>query len=375
VLNRVGTAKCGPDPDVWNLIVPLARNRRFGAVAALIATALGLGMATGVAAPALADEEAPAIRWSVTPADESGPDGRSFVENTLDPGETVEDHLAVRNVSAQTVEFALTAADGFYTRSGRFDILASGEESVAAGTWIEIPQSVTVAAGETEVVPFSITVPENAEPGDHAAGITASVLSVQESEDGASVGVESRVGFRVTTRVTGELTPAAEIQNLSGGYALSWNPFRPGDLTVSFDVENTGNTILLAQGNVAAGGRDVDFPGPDEQPQELLRGDTRSLNVVVDDVWPLFLLPTTVTVAATVVTMEGEQSTLEPVTAEVLVWAVPWPQLMLLAGIALLILALVWGRRRSKKRLQGMLEQAREEGRRAADDDVKADAS
>ncbi|MGA7148871.1 MAG: hypothetical protein WBX17_10335, partial [Microbacterium sp.] len=292
----------------------------------------------------------------------------------LDPGETVEDHFAVRNVSAQTVEFALTAADGFYTRNGRFDILASGEESVAAGTWIDIPESVTVGAGETAVVPYSITVPENAEPGDHAAGITASVLSVQEG-DGAAVGVESRVGFRVTTRVTGELTPAAEIQNLSGDYALSWNPFRPGDLTVSFDVENTGNTILLAQGNVAAGGRDAVFPGPNEQAQELLRGDTRSLSVVVDDVWPLFLLPTTVTVAATVITMEGEQSTLEPVTAEVLVWAVPWPQLMLLAGIGLLILALVWGRRRSKKRLQGMLDQAREEGRRAADDDVNADAS
>jgi hypothetical protein len=66
------------------------------------------------------------------------------------------------------------------------------------------------------------------------------------------------------------------------------------------------------------------------------------------------------------------------VTADTIVWAVPWPQLLLLTGIALLILALVWGRRRSKKRLQVMLEQAREEGRRANDapvTDVPADAS
>ena len=94
---------------------------------------------------------------------------------------------------------------------------------------------MTVPAGAMVVVPFSITVPELAEPGDHAAGITASVLSVQSSEDGTSVGVESRVGFRVTTRVTGELAPKAAIEALTGDYALSWNPFRPGEMAVTFE--------------------------------------------------------------------------------------------------------------------------------------------
>ncbi|WP_225221535.1 DUF916 domain-containing protein [Microbacterium gallinarum] len=348
---------------------------------ALAGLVLGLALVAGVAVPASADadtDDTPDVRWSVTPANESGPDGRTFVENELDPGESVDDYFAVRNVSDQTVEFALLAADGFYTSTGRFDILPAGEESVDAGTWISVPETVTVDAGETAVVPFSITVPEQAEPGDHAAGITASIVSVQESEDGTAVGVESRVGFRVTTRVTGEITPSATVDVVSGDYSLSWNPFRPGEATITFRAENTGNTILLAEGTVSAGGGSTVFPAEGERTLELLPGDSRDITVVVDGVWPLFVVPASVVVTPTVVTMNGDSSTIEPVTADTIVWAVPWPQLLLLTGIALLILALVWGRRRSKKRLQVMLEQAREEGRRANDapvTDVPADAS
>lgn len=367
MLNRVGAVEAAPTltsgPTVLHSSSGLTRRLRVAA-AALIGAVFAVGMATPAFAGA--DDETP-VRWSVTPADEAGPDGRTFVENTLDPGESVDDHFAVRNVSDETVEFALLAADGFYTSTGRFDILPSDEESVDAGTWITLPDTVEVGPGETAVVPFTITVPDRAEPGDHAAGITASVLSVQESEDGTAVGVESRVGFRVTTRVTGEISPSATVDVVGADYALTWNPFRPGDATVSFRVENTGNTILLAEGTVSAGGRSTPFPAEGERSYEILPGDSREITVVVDDVWPLFAVPATVVVTPTVLTMDGESSPLEPVTAESLVWAIPWPQLILVAGAALVVWAIVWGRIRSRRRLHGLLEDAREAGRREAD--------
>lgn len=333
-------------------------------LAAFVVAAIGATIAT----PALADEvdDPPAIRWSVTPADEAGPDGRTAVEQTLDPGAVADDHFAVRNVSDADVTFQLTAADGFYTRTGRFDILAADQESVDAGTWISLPETVTVPAGATVVVPFSTTVPELAEPGDHAAGITASVLSVQSSEDGTSVGVESRVGFRVTTRVTGELAPKAAVEALSGDYALSWNPFRPGEMTVTFDVANQGNAILLAEGAVQAGGQSVPFPAEGENPQELLPGDTRTITATVDDVWPILVVTTGVTLTPTVLTMDGASTAMTPVTAEVTVWAVPWPQLIVLLGIALVVLAILWGRIRSRRKVAALVADAKEEGRREA---------
>ena len=336
---------------------------RLVRVAAVLAAAIVLTFCSlgGWASSATAAEEEPQVRWSVVPADASGPDGRAAVEHELDPGEVVEDNFAVRNIGAQEVTFSLTGADGFTTRTGRFDILPADQESVDAGTWISLPETVTVPAGGTVVVPFSVAVPDTAEPGDHAAGITASVLSVQSAEDGTSVGVESRVGFRVLTRVTGEITPAAALAGLAGDYTTSWNPLRPGEATVTFDVVNEGNTRLLAEGSVSAGGHTVFFPGVGESPQELLPGDSRTISVVVGDVWPLFVVPATVTLAPTVVTMSDSSETLDPVTADAVVWAMPWPQLLLLIGLALVVGAILWGRIRSRRRLAAMLDGARAE--------------
>lgn len=335
---------------------------------ALLAVGMALALVSA-GSPALAADDAddaPEIRWSVVPADESGPDGRRAVENDLDPGESVSDRFAVRNVSDVEVTFALTAADGFYTRNGRFDILPADQESVDSGTWITLPDEVTVPAGETAIVPFELTVPDNAEPGDHAAGITASVLSVQTGDDGANVGVESRVGFRVTTRVTGELTPQPVIEAVTADYLLTWNPLKPGQVTATFEVVNDGNTILLVQGAVNAGGQSAPFPAEGENPQELLPGDSRSFSVVVDGVWPLFAVPVEVVVAPTMLTMTGETSDVTPVSSSVTVWAMPWPQLIIVIGVGLLVWAIVWGRIRSRRRMDTMLADAREAGRREA---------
>ena len=168
------------------------------------------------------------------------------------------------------------------------------------------------------------------------------------------------------TRVAGELTPTAALEAFAPGYAISWNPLRPGAMSVSFDVVNEGNTRLFAEGVVEAGGQRSEFPVEQEIRQELLPGDTRTLTATVDNVWPLFLVPVTVTLDATVLTMDGETSTLEPVSTQVTVWAVPWPQLIILIGITLLIVAAIWGRVRSRRKLDALLADAREEGRRTA---------
>src|SRR5690625_2071500 len=163
------------------------------------AVTLGLALAASVltATTALGQPQAPLTRWAVTAADESGPDDRASIQPELDAGQSVTEHLSVQNLGDREETFRLTAADGFTTPTGRFDMLASDEESTEAGTWIDIPDEVTVAAGESEVVPFTITVPDQAEPGDHPAGVAASVVSRQSAEDGTAVGVEDRMGVKV----------------------------------------------------------------------------------------------------------------------------------------------------------------------------------
>lgn len=61
-------------------------------------------------------------------------------------------------MSATDIEFRLSAADGYFTEGGSFNMLPSDQESVDAGTWIEVQPSVLVPAGEVRVVPFSLHV-------------------------------------------------------------------------------------------------------------------------------------------------------------------------------------------------------------------------
>lgn len=334
---------------------------RIRAALGALATVAGVAAVLTVAAPATADEAAP-VSWSVSPADASGPDGRLAVEHEIDPGATVSDHFAVRNLGAEEVTFRLSAADGFYNRNGRFDMLPSDQESVDAGTWIDLPESVTVPPSGTVVVPFTLSVPENAEPGDHAAGIAASVLSVQQG-DGAGVGVESRVGFRVMTRVTGELEPAYSVANVHSDYRTSWNPLRPGSLDVSFEVVNEGNTRLEVGGVLEIAGRSVPFPEADRG-QQILPGESHSFTLELRRVWPLFAFPGEIEVSPTVTTATGETTEVAPAATPVFAWAMPWPQSLVVLGLALVVAALVWRRDRSKRRLEQLLDQAREEGRR-----------
>jgi hypothetical protein len=175
--------------------------------------------------------------------------------------------------------------------------------------------------------------------------------------------------------VAGEIVPAAALASVTGDYTTSWNPLRPGAATVTFEVVNEGNTRLLAEGTVVAGGYTVAFPAEGDPAQELLPGDTRTISVEVDDVWPLFAVPVSVTLTPTVLTMSDTAETLAPVEADIVMWAVPWPQLVVLAGAALIVWALLWGRVRSRRRVSALIEDARKQAREEARAEARGEAT
>ncbi|WP_167494167.1 hypothetical protein [Microbacterium hydrothermale] len=339
---------------------------RMAAVVALAAALLTPAASTEAATPAVSSTAATpvpaasgAVSWSVEPAGEDGaPDGRSWIELTLDAGQRVEAYMRVTNRGSRTATFALSAADGYFTEEGRFSMLPAGQASADAGTWITLADSVTIEPGASAVVPFVVAVPAQATPGDHLAGVAAGVYSERDG-----VAVESRIGFRVMTRVTGELAPAVA-STVSADYAPSWNPFLPGRLTVVVTTTNTGNTRLVAQEAVTAAGP-LGVAARSALPQglpELAPGDVRRTTTVIDDVWPTFATTAGVRTSATGVTDAGETAS---ATAEATVGTPPWSQLGVLlaaAGLAVLVLR---DRRRRRERWERRLEQARDEGRRA----------
>ncbi|MEE6281928.1 WxL protein peptidoglycan domain-containing protein [Georgenia sp. MJ170] len=315
--------------------------------------------------PAAAETD-PTITWAVSPAASDGPDDRAWMELTLDPGQSVTEHLAVTNLSEVEATFSLSAADGYFTSTGRFNMLPSSEPSTAAGTWIDVAESLTVEAGETEVVPFTIVVPSSATPGDHAAGIAASVFTEGEDEAGAAVGVESRVGFRVLTRVTGDLEPSVAVEDLDVSYRTSWNPFAPGRVTVEHEVVNDGNARIRVVGEIVV--QDSTSPllweAGAAEPPELLPGDARPVTAEVHGVWPLFRVGVDVVLRPEMLGDEDGPQPVAEIREHVTVWAVPWSQLVLLLALATAVVVVRRSRRQREARLAAMIEAAKAEVRR-----------
>ncbi|WP_159104620.1 hypothetical protein [Plantactinospora sp. BB1] len=309
-----------------------------------------------------AEPGGPALTWAVQPADRHGPDGRRWIEHTLDPGEVLTEHLAVRNFSDAAVVFSLKAADGYLTDRGRFNMLPSDRPSVDGGTWIGVQPQVRVGAGATKVVPFTVTVPRDATPGDHPAGIAATVTSA-----GGTVAVESRVGFRVMTRVSGTIAASLAVDGLTVGYRYSWNPFAAGTVLVRYTGTNDGNVAVTGTGTVATAGLfGLGERAARADAGELLPGGGREVEVRVGKVWALGPLRTSVRLTPAVLGGDPAGAEIRPGSATVTAWALPWPQLALAALLAAVLLTSRTLLRRRRRRLAELLDRARAEGRASA---------
>ncbi|EWC59401.1 hypothetical protein UO65_5347 [Actinokineospora spheciospongiae] len=312
--------------------------RTLPALCALVAA-----LALAPAAPAAAQPER--LTWSVTPARAEGPDARPRFEYTVEPGMRYDDHLAVRNLGGGELTVDLYAADAVNTDSGGFDLLARDEHSPTLGAWVTLTrQQVVVAPRSTAVVPFSLTVPDDAEPGDHVGGLVAAVTT------GGQVRVERRVGARLYARVAGPVTPALRIDPPAAAYRGTLNPAGPGEVDVTWTAVNDGNIRVAVRPSVRVHGpfglTEVSWTG-DTLP-ELLPGNAVTLTRTLTGVWPLG--PLTAHVEAEPVTSADQPlaGAVDPATAETTVWAVPWTALGALLLLSGTLTALWRVRRRTR---------------------------
>lgn len=322
-------------------------------------------------------DEAPGaqVSWGVRPADTEHGTQRPSYAYELEPGTVLSDALVVSNYSPDPLTLSVYGADGFMTDDGQLDIVTAGTESTQLGAWVAFEaESLVLQPGETTTVPFTVSVPADATPGDYAGGVVTSLL-VQEA---TGVSVDRRLGSRMHVRVAGDLAPRVSIDNLdvsTSGGVLGVITAAPA--TVSFTVTNTGNTRLAA-------GHVVELSGPwglgsASVPQtelpEMLPGTSVDKTVEVDGVRPLVRLTAEVRVAGEPIAPaipgsaadagagDADGPAVEASASET-VWAVPW---LLVAVVALVIAALVlWPVRRRRRRAaeQARIDAAVEAARR-----------
>ena len=188
--------------------------RRAALLVAAVVAALGLPLL--VAAPAQAADNG---TWSVFPEQRKGFDPRAafFVEVTA--GQTLTDGVTVENLGAVPITFTLYPADAFNAGGGGgFALREFGKPNKDVGTWVKLSKNqVTVPPKKSLTVPFTMTVPRNASPGDHVGGIVALNASAEQvqQQQGVTVGIRRAVGTRIYARVAGATTASLIVQDVA----------------------------------------------------------------------------------------------------------------------------------------------------------------
>ncbi|MFC5928175.1 DUF916 domain-containing protein [Cryobacterium melibiosiphilum] len=354
----------------------LARPPRspHAAVTLLRALPIALIFVLGVptVSPAVAAASEGDVTWGVRTATSGTDPERQNFGYTLDPGESLSDALIISNHDEEPLELDVYAADGFTTTSGQVDLVTRDTASVAAGSWTALDTGqVSIPAGESVEVPFTVTIPAEATPGDYLGGILTSLPQPGQEQ---GIDVDRRLGIRMHVRVLGDLQPGLSVENLSVSYAGTANPFGTGDATVSYSVVNTGNVRVAAGQTVGLAGPwgmlPTDIANVAAVP-ELLPGESWPVTVSVAAISPVFWLTASVFLDPELAVVAGSTPGITPVEASAGTWALPWAQLVLLVLLAAGVVAtmLVRKRRRTRRALRedARVQQAVDEALRSVD--------
>jgi hypothetical protein len=302
--------------------------RRTVATASLLLATVGL---SGLLAPSALAADVP---WTVKPAaNQFGADRESY-GYTLNPGGTLEDGIVVVNGGPTPLHLAVHAADGVTSPQGRFELVTKDTASKGVGAWVRPGQAdVTVGAGESAEVPFAITLPKDAAPGDYAGGIVTSAAG-------------QRAGIQIRLRVGGALKPSLSVEHVHVDTS-----------TVTYTIHNTGNAILTARQTVKVSGpfgRWKAEAGRIPNTPPLLPGESWKVSAPVHDVTPALRLTATVTVVPLLTDAAGSTAPLAAIKTSGHAWAIPWALLLALVVLCgLVVAAVVFRPRRRATALHG----------------------
>lgn len=167
------------------------------------------------------------------------------VEVSGDPGQTLVGEIELFNEQAEAKSL-FSSFENFEpsgdTGSPKF---VGGESGLA--TWISVDDTLVVEPNQTVKLPYSITIPADAEPGGYFAAIFWSE-SNPESEQGGNVSIGGKLGVLILLRVNGDIKEAAGISNFGFDGESKWRTQLPINFVYRF--KNDGADRVVPRGDV-----------------------------------------------------------------------------------------------------------------------------
>ena len=175
-----------------------------------------------------------------------------LVNASSNPGQSVVINIRVQNISGSPLILSSVAQDfGAKGQDGTPQILFNETSSTRYSLkyWITPINSPTIAPNSSSVIPVTVNIPANAEPGGHYGIIQ--FTGKPPTLDTTGVGVSASIGVLVLFTVNGTIT-----HNLSSlGTQVSQNSkigtfFQSGPLSISELIQNTGAVHEEPTGNI-----------------------------------------------------------------------------------------------------------------------------
>jgi len=195
------------------------------------------------AVPALA-QQSDGLSITVTP---------TLFQLSIAPGETWSSSVKVVNnnsfdatYNVQALDFEAGGEDGTAKYIPLLDEVASSPQSYSLASWLQIPKvPIFIKAGRSQEVPFTLRIPNNAEPGGHYAALLVGTKP-QGSLSGSGARISSFVSSLMFVRIKGETIESGRIREFSTKQDLYQEP--KADFVLRF--ENTGNTHVRPSGDI-----------------------------------------------------------------------------------------------------------------------------
>lgn len=272
---------------------------------------------------------------SIRPSLDKG--NRDWFIYTLKPGETAEDYIDVMNYSEKEQYLEIHAYDSEPSDIGAFALSGPNNTQKGIGLWVKLDEDhATLAPEERKKIRFTITVPEDADTGEHSGAITVQTAP-KELKGVTGISIGTRVGARVYVTVPGKIIKKIKIISFTVSEDTERNDYK-----LILIAKNEGNVSLMPETRLIVGGwgletkRKVFHERSQVGSWQLMRGTE------VSNEWrvprPYFGKYT----FQVILNYEDENNVAQRVASEILtLWVIPWKDAAVLGVILFVLLALI----------------------------------
>lgn len=189
-----------------------------------------------IIAPKVDSQEANSISLNVSP---------TVIELDANPGGKQEGSFKIINGSDIALELVTTPKNFVASDEIGGVNLTEDDTSYSLADWISVsPETASVDARGSQIFNYTITVPQDAEPGGHFGSIIVQTEGVRIDETGPAVSQE--VGPLILVRIAGDTFQEASIVE----FATTDRFQEKGPVTFQTRIENTGNVHFKPRGTI-----------------------------------------------------------------------------------------------------------------------------